>query len=144
MPLHVNPVVSEAAHTLAHLFFGGRGRREWGGATASCSDTSSIHSLLQLAPPHPAAVFSGPVIYCNVLIGVYLPRQPESASDEQPGTMVFPGAADPDEKEGGRERKEITPEPLLFVLPFVHSAPCNFSTHTKIVHCAFGNLQRLP
>lgn len=91
----------------------------------------------------PATVFSGPVIYCNVLIGVYFSRRPESASDEQAGTVVFPGTTATDEKDRGEEKKK-TPEPLLFVLPFVRCAPCNFSTHVKIVHCAFGNLQRLP
>lgn len=126
----------KAAHTLAHLFWG------VGGDAIVIVFRHLQYTQSAAAGISPATVFSGPVIYCNVLIGVYLARRPESASDEQPGTVVFPGATAPDEKERGKEKK--TPEPLLFVLPFVHSAPCNFSTHAKIVHCAFGNLQRLP
>lgn len=67
------PVVSKAANILAL-------------SEASCSDTFSLHSLPQMASL--SAVFFRPVIYCNVLIGVYLfaaVSHPKSVSDEQPG-----------------------------------------------------------
>lgn len=64
----------------------------------------------------PSTLFSGPVIYANVLIGVYLcptVSLPESTSDEQPG---FPGWV------------ENYPPELLFVLPPILScfAPRDF------------------
>lgn len=56
---------------------------------ASCSDTFSLHSLYQMVSL--STVFFRPVIYCNVLIDVYLfvaVSHPKSVSDEQPGRIV--------------------------------------------------------
>lgn len=56
---------------------------------ASCSDTFSLHSLSQMVSL--GTVFFRPVIYCNVLIDVYLfaaVSHPKSVSDEQPGRIV--------------------------------------------------------
>lgn len=56
---------------------------------ASCSDTFSLHSLSQMVSL--STVFFRPVIYCNVLIDVYLfaaVSHPKSVSDEQPGRIV--------------------------------------------------------
>lgn len=57
MPLHVKPDKSKTANILAL-------------SEASCSDTFGLHSLPQMASL--SAVFFQPVIYCNVLIDVYL------------------------------------------------------------------------